>query len=41
MKAEIKLSEVSQKSEQKCANPNCTCANCNCGSNCTCKNCGK
>jgi len=33
------LSIATQKDGTKCGNPNCTCDNCNCGSNCTCKNC--
>jgi hypothetical protein len=39
MKSEFKLSVTTPKDKQKCDNPNCTCENCNCGSNCTCSTC--
>jgi hypothetical protein len=41
MKSAFKPGNTTQKDKQKCANANCTCENCNCGSNCTCKNCSK
>jgi hypothetical protein len=39
MKSEIKAGNTTPDNMKKCDNPNCTCENCNCGSNCTCKNC--
>jgi len=39
MKSAIKVSNATSKENQKCGNPDCTCENCNCGSNCNCADC--
>ena len=39
MKSAFQMKQTAPKGSQKCDNPNCTCTNCNCGSNCTCQSC--